>query len=737
MPPHPSLPPPIHPPPPQLHPLPHPSPSFFPFLSPFHFPPPLPCFPPQFGTFPYPFPPPPSLPSPSPPPQGSNHVLTKLPKVAPAPLATPITPTKENSQNIPPLPQSSNHRGSKRSFCIDAKLFSFSFDWGRSDSYAIHETRRGVKSSIWVGCRGLEWILTCLADIRDWVPGRAILCKRLRENGKLTEFCGRFKQIWSFGSYYGLFKQSCIMIPASYNRAGWSLFQRELRSFFIGAKPASLAEASSTIGGGGGGGGKIVGGNQSGKFLSTSVINGRPKRAFYFKLTPASLALRVCKPEGGKRKVICMDAKELRWPMVSSDGPEVIKHIGESSRGSSRDNSGSPVFAVAPKSKEDHPDEVARAMEAPKPGFSGGVVTYRRKRDVTHSPIASLLRIGSTRRLMGIGIVVSSNLQHQGAAQNSFAPLSGLASKSFAAAVEQGCRKVPKTLKQVVAAKSSLTQDSRGAANPKHLMLDPRKSNFANLSSQTQDSRRSSLGKEYSLSGEKIFSADGADGMSLELSFKLDRGPSGKWEISWSKITEVDPSMGQASNPKPSLSFKPNFVPLINHIPNPKPFQASNPKPTPIRNPSQPYPIRGPNSKPKAHPLSASTSFSTSKPKLKNTFKWKPKPYQPSAIQSQTHPLSFYSLQAPPSHLISPATAETGSDEPVAVPLPSHMEPTSTEKFLLVPDNFEASMTESSCSDASVDGSLCSDNEVALHRDIQRIIHEHTDNAIRKWGNSE
>ena len=56
--------------------------------------------------------------------------------------------------------------------------------------YAIHETRQGVKNSIWIGRRGMEWILTCLVDIRDWVPGRATLCKRFRDNGKLLEFYG-------------------------------------------------------------------------------------------------------------------------------------------------------------------------------------------------------------------------------------------------------------------------------------------------------------------------------------------------------------------------------------------------------------------------------------------------------------------------------------------------------------------------------------------------------------------
>ena len=52
-------------------------------------------------------------------------------------------------------------------------------------------------------------------------------------------------------------------------------------------------------------------------------------------------------------------------------------------------------------------------------------------------------------------------------------------------------------------------------------------------------------------------------------------------------------------------------------------------------------------------------------------------------------------------------------------------------------DNFDASVTESMCSDASVDESLCSDGDMALQRDIQRIIHEHTDNVIKKWGNYE
>ena len=134
--------------------------------------------------------------------------------------------------------------------------------------YAIHETRQGVKNSIWVGRRGMEWILTCLVNIRDWVPGRATLCKRFRDNGKLLEFNGSSNKAGLFvfiAVYFGGSRRGCIMIPASSNRAGWSMFQRELRNFFTGEKPISMVEVSSKNGDGGGG--QSASGNRSGKLL--------------------------------------------------------------------------------------------------------------------------------------------------------------------------------------------------------------------------------------------------------------------------------------------------------------------------------------------------------------------------------------------------------------------------------------------------------------------------------------
>nr|POE81734.1 hypothetical protein CFP56_19934 [Quercus suber] len=207
----------------------------------------------------------------------------------------------------------------------------------------------------------MEWILICLADIRDWVLGRAAPCKRLRDNGKLIEFCWSSNKVGLFvviAVYFGGSRRGCITILASSNRAGWSMFQRELRNFFTGEKLVFMAEESSKNGGGGGGG-QSTSGDRSGKLLcvfgnqqkfkkfenfgtklgqngisrdpienaivrngNVSVSNGRPTRAFNFKLTPAFMALRVCKPEGGRLTMTWLDAKELRWPKDLSGGPD-------------------------------------------------------------------------------------------------------------------------------------------------------------------------------------------------------------------------------------------------------------------------------------------------------------------------------------------------------------------------------------------------------------------------------
>nr|POE97488.1 hypothetical protein CFP56_05481 [Quercus suber] len=259
-----------------------------------------------------------------------------------------------------------------------------------------------------------------------------------------------------------------------------------MREFFTGAKPVSMAEASSKNGGGGGG--QSTGGDRSGKILSAvghqrkfrnfekfgaileqnrspgghaenglvlkgkvSVINGRTTRTCTFKLNHASLALRVCKMEGGKRYVTYLDAKDFSWPKDVSGGPEIIKHsgglaeaqlvesdfplkgilvkpialkdstedhvswaVGESSRASPRKVPGSPVPAAVPAStmvvtgSPVTADAPASATAGSFLAFSGAVVTNQRMGDVTHTPIAGDSKADAT--------------------HNSFSPLSVLGS---------------------------------------------------------------------------------------------------------------------------------------------------------------------------------------------------------------------------------------------------------------------------------------------------------------------
>ena len=188
----------------------------------------------------------------------------------PTPSLLPvISPPKTDTKlalNLITSPTVLVQGGRKIPFRIDAKLFSFSFNGGRHDLYAIHESSRHVKHTIYVGRKGLEWILACFADIRDWVPGKVPMCKRFQDNNKLLEFCGRSNKAGVFmviAEYFGGAHRGCVMILASSNRAGLSLFQREMRDFFTGAKPVSMVEASSKNGGDGGG--HSPGSDRSGK----------------------------------------------------------------------------------------------------------------------------------------------------------------------------------------------------------------------------------------------------------------------------------------------------------------------------------------------------------------------------------------------------------------------------------------------------------------------------------------
>ena len=98
---------------------------------------------------------------------------------------------------------------------------------------------------------------------------------------------------------------------------------------------------------------------------------------------------------------------------------------------------------------------------------------------------------------------------------------------------------------------------------------------------------------------------------------------------------------------------------------------------------------------------------------------------------------SYSSSTVVPSHLISSESSIADLVTAEGLHSLTHLDLACLEDLPSILDHSDASMMESLCSYASVDESMCSNGDMALQRDIQQIIHEHSDNVIKKWGNSE
>ena len=101
-------------------------------------------------------------------------------------------------------------------------------------------------------------------------------------------------------------------------------------------------------------------------------------------------------------------------------------------------------------------------------------------------------------------------------------------------------------------------------------MLNSQNSNFANSGNQTHNSRKSNSRKEKAQIGAKITSiingivSNGTEGgLIMDLYIRMERGPNGKWGVSWSKVLVVDSSTGQVPSPKPINSTKANKNPVF------------------------------------------------------------------------------------------------------------------------------------------------------------------------------
>ena len=140
----------------------------------------------------------------------------------------------------------------------------------------------------------MKWVLSCFADIRDWVPGKVLLYKHFIENNKFFKFQGRSNKAGIFvdiAVFFGGARRGCVMVPASSNRAGWSLFSRALDSFLAGSNTVGV---EGRISGGAAGGGQMDGGGLGGKnFFNT----GNQQKLRNFENSRAYLGHNVFKGE--------------------------------------------------------------------------------------------------------------------------------------------------------------------------------------------------------------------------------------------------------------------------------------------------------------------------------------------------------------------------------------------------------------------------------------------------------
>ena len=71
--------------------------------------------------------------------------------------------------------------GAEKFLSILMQSFSFSFNRGQPDSYAIHECSQHAKHSIWVGHKGFEWILCVLLIFMIGFQGKFLIVNGSRK----------------------------------------------------------------------------------------------------------------------------------------------------------------------------------------------------------------------------------------------------------------------------------------------------------------------------------------------------------------------------------------------------------------------------------------------------------------------------------------------------------------------------------------------------------------------------
>uniref|UniRef100_A0A2N9HG92 Endonuclease/exonuclease/phosphatase domain-containing protein n=1 Tax=Fagus sylvatica TaxID=28930 RepID=A0A2N9HG92_FAGSY len=179
-----------------------------------------------------------SLPTNSPPPP--NAYQQTQPALPHAERLT-FNPNNSRPEYIPP-----RHTITKTHtpFRIDAKTFTLEFEGGRTDPYHIKERRNRYRGSLWIGLRGLKWLLGELEALRKPAAKLVGFFQFYRDGYRTLELSclsnrgGRYLELCD---YHSGSQQGGVRVPEGKHGAGWTLFDRELRSYFLGEKFAGAA----------------------------------------------------------------------------------------------------------------------------------------------------------------------------------------------------------------------------------------------------------------------------------------------------------------------------------------------------------------------------------------------------------------------------------------------------------------------------------------------------------------
>uniref|UniRef100_A0A2N9IIE9 Sialyltransferase-like protein n=1 Tax=Fagus sylvatica TaxID=28930 RepID=A0A2N9IIE9_FAGSY len=140
-----------------------------------------------------------------------------------------------------------NRETGGNTFCIDSKAFKLTFDGGRTAPYNISERRGQYRGSLWVGLTGLRWLLDVFAKLRAKNQSIEGFFEFHRDGYRVIELSclanrgGRYVEI---SEYHSGTHRGSVRIPEGRRGAGWSLFEFQVRKFFLGEiTPALVTQA--------------------------------------------------------------------------------------------------------------------------------------------------------------------------------------------------------------------------------------------------------------------------------------------------------------------------------------------------------------------------------------------------------------------------------------------------------------------------------------------------------------